>query len=711
MKIRTYILYFLLILFLIVLPSCQQSTPPEDLPAYINNSDENIFAGGYSIPALYGSEYGYWLNNAWTMLEHDNDRSITFDKKPMIDNANNVYITGKTKDDKNHEEYGYWKNGKWIAPDFLKNLTCLFINIDKKGNIGFCFQDAEEHLGYIVFNEASSKYTTTMLKMKAEAKGVQITSKPYFDSNGNVYIGGCYMDKNSDVQPCYWKNDTMIPLERAYKYSGANVFYISHIYINENSQLFFFQTQEKTGEKWKDTCYSDVNGYWSRVKFQDTSDFKIIDFLEKDGCLYTLVNVNRSYKSVLDNLYYFKDTKSYSISRGANITHEDFCMTKSEDIYVAVTKENEINYQAGYIKNDEFVQLKNPKSAQDSSYTYGIEINGDNICVTGSIYYGQKQACYWKNGQYNKLTNPYGDQYNSSVTTIFEDNEKNLYCAGYCCDGKAYKCGYWKNGEWNVDYTSNSASVADEYRLFYNPKGDFLIHKVDHDIWFNKKHYFYHSSKGYFNMPYHATLIEGSSSGLRVYLDNEGNIYIPEWLESEGAGYRKITLSEEETFTKFSYTNEDTEGMDTSASWLNIYNGDVYSEIFCNFWKNNEKILEHDDCYYYDYLLHNSDGIPVFAGRAYDPADIPESEGCYLFYFVDGKYSYCENPQNSLGPELYDFVITKNGDYLFAGNASYNNWNWYNEKIPGIWTNGVWGSLQTPYDNQFGCCRCLFATK
>ncbi len=710
MKIRISLFIFSLILFLAMFQSCKHNTPPENLPAYENNGEEVVLAGGYSIPTLYGSEYGYWLNNVWTRLEHDDDRSISFDDKPILDNSNNVYIIGKIEDDDDNVEYGYWKNGKWIAPDCLKTVTRLYTNIDKNGNIGFCFQDAEKHLGYIIFDEASSTYTTTLLKTIAETKGSQITSKPYFDSNGNVYIGGCYMDKYSEVKPCYWKNDTMIPLDRISPYSGSDVYYISNIYINENSQLFFIQIHE-VQSKVKDTCYSDIDGDWLKIKFQDNSTFKIINFFEKDGCLYTLVNVNRSYNSVLDNLYYFKDTKSYAISRSGFLTHEDFCMTKSEDMYVAVTEENEINHQAGYFRNDEFIPLKNPKSEQDSSYTYGIDINGENICVTGSIYYGQKQACYWKNGQYNKLTNPYGDQYDSAVTTIFEDNENNLYCAGYCCDGKSYKCGYWKNGAWKVDYTSNYASIADEYRLFYNPNGDFLIHKVNHKIWFDKKNYFYHSSTDAYTPTPNLTVIEGSSSGLRVYLDDEGNIYIPEWLKTEGAGYRKITLSGEETFTKFAYTDEDTEGMDTSASWLNIYNGDVYSEIFCNFWKNDEKILEHDDCYYYDYLLHNSNGIPVFAGRAYDPADVPEADGCYLFYLIDGKYYYCENPQNCLYPELYDFVITKNGDYLFAGDASYNNWNWYNEKIPGIWTNGVWGSLQTPYDNQFGCCRYLYVTK
>ena len=718
MKTKTFFIIISTILVLAVLPSCKQSTPPEDLPIYENNGDEDILAGGYSIPQLYGVDYGYWLNNTWTALECYDDKSKDFNKKPMLDNSNNVYIAGNMEDNEGNKEYGYWKNGTWCSPDFLKSITVLFMNIDKKGNLCFCFLDADEHLGYILFNEDSKKYATILLKQKSEALGAQITSKPFFDTDGNVYLGGCYMDKNSEVKPCYWKNGTMTPLTKAYEYSDEDVFYISHIYINENNQLFFLQIREIKNSKKIETYCSQSDNSWEKLKFQDYSNFTTIDFFEKDGCLITLVDKDEYYYSSSKSLCYFNNTRSYRLnSTIAFVDFVDFCMTKSNDIYIAVQKDCPTKYQAGYLKNDVYYQLQNPKSEQRSSYTYGIDVNGDNICITGSIYYGQKQACYWKNGQYNKLSNPYGDQFDSAVNSIFEDNSKNLYCAGYCSNGEAYFCGYWKNGIWEKDllisYDKTNLINAEEYRLFYNSKGDFLIHRAEDQVRFKEKYFFYmRTTNKFVNIPFDVTnVIKGNYGSLYVFIDDKGSIFIPEWLESEGCSYRKISLDGEDTFIKIAYTEEDTQGFDFSSSWLTIHNEDVYSEQFCNWWKNNEKILEHDDCYYYDYMLYNSDDIPVFAGRAYDPADVKDADGCVLFYLVDGNYFYCENPQKSLGPELYNFKITKRGDYLLAGCAVYNTRSWKQENLPGIWTNGIWASLATPYDNPYGICKCLFVSK
>ena len=183
--------FFLIILVLTVFISCNQNTPPEDLPIYENNGEEDIFAGGYSIPIIFSSEPGYWLNNQWSALENPADKTIFFNEKPMLYN-NNVYIFGNIVDKNKNKEYGYWKNGKWLSPDFLKTNTPTYMNIDYNGNLCFCISDSDKHLGYILFNEQTGTYTTTLLKTLIEAKSAQITSKPVFDTNGNVYIGGCY---------------------------------------------------------------------------------------------------------------------------------------------------------------------------------------------------------------------------------------------------------------------------------------------------------------------------------------------------------------------------------------------------------------------------------------------------------------------------------------------------------------------------------------
>lgn len=679
-------------IFALLFISCYNNTPePEELNSFENNGAESVFACGYTFPVQEGHEYGYWLNGNWIPIENQ-DSSCTYTKRPMIDNDGNVYIQGHIDRD-DTTVYGYWKNGKWTPLEISSDYQIQNMDIDKKGKICLLFKDSEEQYGYILKDEKNNTLQKIYLTQRKKDQGAQIITNPVFDNLGNVYFGGCYKDENSFVNPCYWKNGTFFPVEK-WRYAPYDIHlgYVSSIIFDNKNRMHLLQCIETTGTNHSYSYYICSNYTDSTTNDETDWHHLIVHFVsfnpdffyQKGDSVYFLGRATTTTNTIC---YGYLDEESYKFKE-FDLDYNYFnaaCATPSGEVLLAGHKKAADFSYAGYMHNDNWTYLVNPYHDGWETYCYGITATDKNICAFGKVYYGYKNACYWKDGKYYELKNPYDTKLNSTTTSIISDSNGSIYIGGTVFNGEKYVAGFWKDTVWQY------VSEVDEERdiqIYYNKVNDEIISFTPVFIYsgFGSKQ----KQIGYYPRNFYGPK-EVVPGGLGI--DANGEIYISERnTKTKENGYRRISTDE---FTKIDANYS------SPCNKFYFHDSDIYiyNDYYYEYWKNGECISiveQYPDIDCISRLMFDKDNIMIIAG------DSLNNKYYAPYYLVGDTITYCKSPKENIDCYISDFCINSSGDHFVAGNAYYSNY-FANEKIvPGIWTNGEWSALPNPYEHPYG---------
>ena len=111
-------------------------------------------------------------------------------------------------------------------------------------------------------------------------------------------------------------------------------------------------------------------------------------------------------------------------------------------------------------------------------YCEAIYVENNNVHIAGSSlskYFGNLEACYWKNGVKTTLLprNNFGDPYSQTHDIIVDHGD--VYITGYISDIGAV---YWKNGK-VIALESNNSTSSEAYKIFIDQSDIYICGYVD----------------------------------------------------------------------------------------------------------------------------------------------------------------------------------------------------------------------------------------
>lgn len=308
-----------------------------------------------------------------------------------------VYISGYFYGDLGREVPCYWKNGE-----------CVILPIDASSNQGetnsiFATNEDVYVSGNLGWNKGCYWKNG---KLKILSTGTNIISQTIECSgisvlNDDVYISGSWEDTNSIKFPCYWKNDSLIPLSN---YTNKNSGYTTSIFIKGNDIYISGALTDTVGMS--HPCYWKNGNVTLLISENDTTAGYAKSIFVDENDIYTLCKYGISKE------FYFKNQEPFILD---NIIPSSIFVIDT-DIYLTGYGDS----SPVYLKNN----MSNPLAIDDSSTaswaTNQILVTTQNIYVIGDSYHGDmvNRSCYWENNKLEIL--PVTSKFNySEANSIF----------------------------------------------------------------------------------------------------------------------------------------------------------------------------------------------------------------------------------------------------------------------------------------------------
>jgi len=283
-------------------------------------------------------------------------------------------------------------------------------------------------------------------------------------SDATVYVSG-YTGTQGLGQGAYWTNDSLHLAPGITQYTGV-AFANSNLYLLDDIGYW-------------------INGSYTALPYVINTFTKSIVVNGSD--IYIVGNNSTSNSTATAAAIYWKNGQEVDLTQ--NISNVTNAFTTSlfvagTDVYTAgYLGVNYGNGQGVYWKNDSLVYLPdcyipvaigvagNTVYVAGQSLTHGIAywvngqetllsgipayvnamaVSGNDVYIAGYTAYGPNQACYWKNGQLDTLTD------GSSATGIAVSGN-DVYVCG---NGGSNDAVYWKNGVIHILGNGGATGIA-----------------------------------------------------------------------------------------------------------------------------------------------------------------------------------------------------------------------------------------------------------
>lgn len=333
------------------------------------------------------------------------------------------------------------------------------------------------------------------------------------ETKESVYVSGTIRDTTTkNMVACYWKDSTLVLLGENSKSSAT-----SSLVVDNNKKVYVsgYELNSTTGNK---------AVYWSKgpndanpttVNLDSEEGALTYDILVKDNDVY----VSGSVK--IDGVWrarYWKNGVAHDLTDGTNT---------SLSTYLALDKNGEIYFGYNEKKDGKYVvKIWNGKE-EDEPIVYVRE--GENLTLTNFFFDGDdlyvgtnhvspaNAVSYWKNDEFNEVTDGSSYVYNTRIGMLKNGLEKNIYIAATeAKNGQRAK--YWKNATpTNITDGSYNSSAID---LFIKDKDVYIAFteqngkKTEDDIAINLPKYLKNSE--IISLPLYNEFSTGSVSSIMV---------------------------------------------------------------------------------------------------------------------------------------------------------------------------------------------------
>jgi hypothetical protein len=204
-------------------------------------------------------------------------------------------------------------------------------------------------------------------------------------SDGDVYAAGSiYQDGIGKA--VYWKNGTLVTL------SGAQNSYATSIAVS-GSDVYV------AGGQLDNQSIPFMARYWkngTEVVLSDGSSWAYASSIALSGD--DVYVAGSEFNGIANVATYWKNGIPVKLGEGTTFSQAYGIVVSDGDVYVVGEESNAIEIVPKYWKNGDAVILP------DGAYASSISVSGNDVYVSGGIYYPQYVAVYWKNANMVRLS-------------------------------------------------------------------------------------------------------------------------------------------------------------------------------------------------------------------------------------------------------------------------------------------------------------------